>query len=57
MRVRIKEGVRVPAGGLVVRSPRARPLRRAILDGTALPVRDGREVVVRRLPADLILSY
>jgi hypothetical protein len=57
VRVRIAEGVRVPPGGLVVRSPRARPLRGAVLDGAAVPVRDGREVVVRRLPADLILSY
>jgi hypothetical protein len=57
VRVHIAEGVRMPPGGLVVRSPRARPLRGAVLDGAAMPVRDGREVVVRRLPADLILSY
>jgi hypothetical protein len=57
VRVRIAEGVRVPPGGLVVRSPRARPLRGAVQDGTALPVRDEREVVVRRLPAEIILSY
>jgi hypothetical protein len=57
VRVRIAEGVRMPPGGLVVRSPRVRPLRAAVLDGATVPVRDGREVVVRRLPADLILSY
>jgi hypothetical protein len=57
VRVRIAEGVRVPPGGLVVRSPRVRPLRGAVLDGATVPVRDGRDVVVRRLPADLILSY
>ena len=57
VRVRIAEGVRVPPGGLVVRSPRVRPLRGAVLNGATVAVRDGREVVVRRLPADLILSY
>ena len=57
VRVRIAAGVRVPPGGLVVRSPRARPVRGAVLDGAAVAVGDGREVVVRRLPADLILSY
>jgi hypothetical protein len=49
--------VRVPPGGLVVRSPRARPARGASLDGRPEPVADGREVVIRRLPADLTFFY
>ena len=57
VRVRIEEGLRMPPGGIVVRSPRARPARTATLDGRPVPVGEGREVVVRRLPADVTLSY
>ena len=55
--VRVAEGVRVPKGGIVVRSPRARRVRGAMLNGQAADVVDGREVVVRRLPAELTLVY
>ena len=55
--VRIEAGLRVPEGGIVVRSPRARPVQRALLNGQTAQVAEGREVVVRRLPAELTLSY
>jgi hypothetical protein len=55
--VRIEAGLRLPQGGIVVRSPRARPVQRAMLDGQTAPVAGGREVVVRTLPAELTLFY
>ena len=47
---------RIPAGGLVVRSPFDRPLRGAIVNGRDTPFR-GSEVVVRDLPASITLRY
>jgi len=47
----------VPKGGIVVRSPRSRPLRSATVNGDTVAVRDDREVVVRRVPAAITLSY
>jgi hypothetical protein len=55
--VRIAAGLRVPGGGIVVRSPRGRPVRRALLNRQPAPVVGGREVLIRRLPADVILWY
>jgi hypothetical protein len=55
--VRIETGVRVPPGGIVLRSPRGRPVRRAVLNGQGAQVIERREVVVRRLPAELTLFY
>jgi hypothetical protein len=55
--VRIETGLRVPRGGIVVRSPRARPVSRALLNGQRTPVAGGREVVVRKLPAELTFVY
>jgi hypothetical protein len=56
VRVRLS-GVRVPPGGIVVRSPRERPVRIATVNGEVVPVADGRQVVIRRVPAELTLSY
>jgi hypothetical protein len=55
--VRIEAGLRLPEGGIVVRSPRGRPVQRAMLNGQPAQVAEGREVVVRRLPAELTLFY
>lgn len=55
--VRIEAGLRLPRGGIVVHSPRARPVLRAILNDRTIPVTGGREVVVRKLPAELTLFY
>jgi F5/8 type C domain-containing protein/alpha-L-rhamnosidase-like protein len=55
--VRIEGGLRLPQGGIVVRSPRGRPVQRATLNGQTAQVAEGRDVVVRRLPADLTLFY
>jgi hypothetical protein len=55
--VQIEPGLRVPRGGIVVRSPRARPVLRAMLNGQTTPVNGEREVVVRKLPAELTLFY
>ncbi len=57
VRVRLDAGVRVPPGGIVVRSPRKRALRSATVNGESVSVRDGREVVIRQVPAELTLSY
>jgi len=55
--VRIESGLRVPPGGIVVRSPRARPVQRARVNGESAQVGEGKEVVIRRLPADLTFLY
>jgi hypothetical protein len=55
--VRLEAGLRLPPGGIVVRSPSSRPVHRATLNGQTTPVSGGREVVVRELPAELTLFY
>jgi hypothetical protein len=57
VRVRIDSLATIPPGGIVVRSPLERPIRRVVLDGAERPVTSPEEVVVRRLPADLTLYY
>ncbi len=55
--VRIETGVRVPPGGIVLRSPRGRPVQHAVLNGRAAQVIESREFVIRQLPAELTLFY
>jgi hypothetical protein len=50
------EGVRVPRGGLVVRSPIDRPIRSATINGRDAGFSDS-EIVVRGLPASITLRY
>ena len=54
--VRFTSGLRVPPGGIVVRSPLARALSRAVADGTPVAIGAG-EVVLRRLTRELVLLY
>jgi hypothetical protein len=57
VRVRIGGAMRVP-GGIVVRTPLDRPIRRTTVNGRAVPVRaDGREVVVRAVPAVVVMEH
>lgn len=57
VRVSVGGGIHVPRGGVVVRSPLAAPVRSATVNGTASEVVGGREVVVRRLPAEVVMRY
>jgi hypothetical protein len=57
VRIRLEGSVRPPQGGIVVRSPGARQVTSATIDDQRAPVAERREVVVRRLPAEIILSY
>jgi hypothetical protein len=57
VRVRVEAGVRMPPGGIVVRSPRERSVRSATVNGKVVRVTDGREVAIRQVPAELTLSY
>jgi hypothetical protein len=57
VQVRVPGGIRMPPGGIVVRAPGTRPVRAAAVDGEATPVLERREVVLRRLPAVVILRY
>ena len=50
------EGPRIPPGGFVIRSPLDRPIRSATFDGESI-TSTAKEVVIRRLPASLILRY
>ena len=56
LEARIEAGVRVPAGGLVVRSPSDRPLRQAVVNGASVKPGTG-EVIVRSLPAVITFRY
>ncbi len=51
----IASGLRVPRGGIVVSARAARPWRRASVNGAPAPVGPGGVVVVRRLPARVLL--
>jgi hypothetical protein len=41
----------------VIRSPFRRPIRQALVNGNTVPVEDGSQVVIRRLPAEVSLTY
>ena len=56
VRVRIETGVRVPAGGIALQSPFARPIVSATVNGQAV-VTTGRELVVRSVPAEVVIRY
>ncbi|HYJ79818.1 MAG TPA: hypothetical protein VEW03_09470, partial [Longimicrobiaceae bacterium] len=57
VRARIGGGLRVPPGGIVLRSPLDRPLLRARVNGRPVPVRGGHEVVVRAVPARVEMEH
>ncbi len=55
---RVAGGLAVPRGGIALRSPYDRRIRSATVNGRAAAVsRDGSEVVVKTLPATVVLSY
>ncbi len=56
VRVRIEGGVRVPRGGIALQSPLARRMASAMVDGQAAVI-TGAEIIVRRVPADIIIKY
>jgi hypothetical protein len=57
VRVRVGGDVRAP-GGIVIRTPLDRPIRRATVNGRRVPVdADAREIVVRAAPADVVLEH
>ena len=57
VRVRLDGRMTVPRGGIAIVSPYDRPPRAATVNGRAAPVGAGGAVVVRRLPAAVVLSY
>ncbi|HEX6534188.1 MAG TPA: discoidin domain-containing protein [Gemmatimonadaceae bacterium] len=57
VRAWIGGGVRVPPGGVVVRSPVDRPIVAATVNGERAAVVDAREIVLRHLPAAVVLRY
>ncbi|MDO8501874.1 MAG: hypothetical protein Q7S20_08515 [Gemmatimonadaceae bacterium] len=56
LEIRIETGIRIPSGGLVVRSPSDRPLRQVLVNGAGVTPGAG-EVVVRSLPAVITFRY
>lgn len=50
------EGVRIPPGGLIIRSPLDKSIKTASVDGRTVPSRST-EVIIRKLPASLVLRY
>ncbi len=57
VRVRVGGDVR-PPGGIIIRTPLDRPIRRATVNGRRVSMdADAREVVVRDVPADVVLEH
>jgi F5/8 type C domain len=57
VRVTVGGDLRV-TGGMIIRTPLDRPIRRATVNGRAVSVAaDAREVVVRAVPADVVLEH
>lgn len=54
---RIGGALRVPPGGIAFRSPIDRPIVRALVDGRPVALSPNGEVVIRHLPATIILTY
>ena len=54
---RIGGALRIPPGGIAFRSPVDRPIKRALVDGRPIAVSPNGEVVIRHLPATIILTY
>ena len=54
MEARIEAGLRVPAGGIVLRAPRG--FRRAAVNGSPAAIGPAGEVVLRELPATVVLG-
>ena len=54
VRVSMQAGVRIPPGGIVVRSPFARPVRESRVNGVASPSLPTGGVVVRTVPAEVV---
>ena len=56
IRVRLSGLKSSPAGGLVVRPPLSSGLRTATVNGRPAPLSPGGEIVVRSLPADVVIQ-
>ncbi|MEJ7809851.1 MAG: discoidin domain-containing protein [Gemmatimonadaceae bacterium] len=57
VRVRVSGDLRVPPGGIVISSPRAQGVRRAMVNGQPAQALSANGVVVTQLPADILLRY
>jgi hypothetical protein len=55
--VRIEDSITVPPGGIVLRSPLNEPLRRVTVNGKLVAPHSPQEVVLRSLPAYVVLEY
>jgi hypothetical protein len=55
IQVNIDPGIRIPAAGIVVRPPLPGPLRAVTLDGAPASTEAGGRIVVRQLPAALVI--
>jgi len=53
--LRIESGLRLPAGGVVVRAPTPWPIGKVVLDGATVSPGPAGEIVLRNLPATLVL--
>jgi hypothetical protein len=55
--VELKGGIEVPAGRVVLRSPRVQPLRAVRVNGQQYVGFNGREVLLEKLPAKVEMVY
>ena len=49
--------MRVPPGGIVLRTPLDRPIRRARVNGRVVRLADPNEVTIRQVPAEIVLEH
>jgi hypothetical protein len=56
VRIRVAGAEPIPRGGVVIRTPLARRLRSATVDGRPVSVGSG-EIIVRALPADVVFQH
>jgi hypothetical protein len=57
LRLRLSGDLDVPAGGIVVQSPFAKPLASVVVNGRPLEGAGPATAVVRQFPADIVLQY
>lgn len=55
--VRLSEGLRIPPGGIIVKSPRSMPLMAVSINGKPSNVFTGDEIRIHALPAEIVMKY
>ena len=57
VRVSVGGGIRLPPGGVVVRTPFDRPIRAATVNGRRVRIADPNQITIRQLPAEILMEH